>query len=213
MAENRLKFNRMIRRAEDGDEEAIQELEQYIRRTAPYANKNLRALEEADLTDYAYGRAMTYLKSDTLSSSFSGATRGRDIEDLIAEAEEIHTFLRSPTHTVKGAQDAWSKQEAGLMRLKYEFGYNVPTTSEEIKRVSNLINKNDALKNIGRALGNDGLRFKGSERYELIESINSAIENKLTDQEIQLIIDRYATGELIYNDLLEELNTAKPSEE
>ena len=200
MAENRLKFNKMIRNAEQGDPEAIQELEQYIRRSAPYANKNLRALEQADLTDYAYGRAMTYLKSDTMSRSFTGATRGREVEDLIAEAEELHTFLRSSTHTVRGAQDAWSKQEAGLMRLKYEFGYNVPTDKETIKRIS-------------RALGNDGLKFKGSERYELMESINSAIENKLTDLEIQIIIDRYASGELLYNELLEELNTAKPSEE
>ena len=196
MAENRLKFSKMIRMAEQGDPEAIQDLEQYIRRSAPYANKNLRALEQADLTDYAYGRAMTYLESETLNKSFSGATRGREVEDLIAEAEELHTFLRSSTHTVRGAQDAWSKQEAGLMRLKYEFGYNVPTDKDSIKRIS-------------RALGNDGLKFVGKERYELMESINSAIENKLTDSEIQLIIDRYSSGMILYDDLLEELNTAK----
>ena len=70
MAENRLKFSKMIRMAEQGDPEAIQDLEQYIRRSAPYANKNLRALEQADLTDYAYGRAMTYLESETLNKSF-----------------------------------------------------------------------------------------------------------------------------------------------
>lgn len=196
MAENRLKFNKMIRMAEQGDEQAIQELKQYISRTAPYANKNLRALEQADLTDYAYGRAMTYLEAETTSRSFSGATRNKDIDDLIAEAEELHTFLRSSTHTVRGAQDAWSKQEAGLMRLRDEFGYNVPTDKESIKRIS-------------KALGNDGLKFKGNERYELMESINSAIENKLTDQEIQVIINRYASGELFYNDLLDELSNAK----
>ena len=206
MAENRLKFDRMIRLSEQGDERAIQELKSYIRRSAPYANKNLRALEQADLTDYAYGRAMTYLESETLSRSFSGATRNRELSDMIDEATEIHTFLRSSTHTVAGASDAWSKQQAGLLKLKNEFGYNVPIESDDIKRVSKLITKNPALKNIGRSLGNDGLKFKGAERYELIEAINSAIENKLSDPEIQLIIDRYASGEIIYNEVLEDFN-------
>lgn len=213
MAENKLKFDRMIRLSEQGDEKAVQELKSYIRRSAPYANKNLRALEQADLTDYAYGRAMIYLESETFSRSFSGATRNRELSDMIKEATELHTFLRSSTHTVAGASDAWSKQQAGLLKLKNDFGYNVPISSEDIKRVSKFITKNEALKNIGRGLGNDGLKFKGSERYELIEALNAAIENKLSDPEIQLIIDRYATGDLIYNDLLQELVNSEHREE
>ena len=89
MAENRLKFDRMIRLSEQGDERAIQELKSYIRRSAPYANKNLRALEQADLTDYAYGRAMTYLESETLSRSFSGATRNRELSDMIVSFRSL----------------------------------------------------------------------------------------------------------------------------
>jgi len=204
MAVSKLKFDRMIRRAKEGDEKAEQELKQYIRSHAQYANRNLAELEQADLTDYAYARAMKYLNTDEGVQRFRGATAGTSITQLIARAEEMHTFLRSTTHTVYGAQSAWESQKSGLMALN-EAGYiHIPTDRETIKRIS-------------KALGNDGLKFTQAERYDIMDKLGMALEQRakqraeegnenladLSDSELKTIAMRYATGERIYNDLVE----------
>ena len=202
MAVNKLKFDRMIRRAKEGDERAIAELKQYIRSHAQTANRNLAELEQADLTDFAYARAMKYLNVDEGASRFRGATVGFTVEELAERAEEMNTFLRSSTHTVYGAQSAWERQQAGLYSLN-EAGYiNVPTDRETIKRIS-------------KALGNDGLKFTQAERYDIMDKMGFAIKQRkeqmlngedlseLSDSELKTIALRYATGERIYNNLIE----------
>lgn len=187
----------MIRLAKEGDPQAEQQLKQYIRSQASYANRHLKELEDAGFTDYAYTRAMKYLNIDEGVSRFRGATSGVPIDVLTARAEEIHTFLGSKTHTVLGAQSAWAKQKAGLEFL-VEAGYiHISTDKETIKRVS-------------KALGNDGLKFTQAERYDIMDKLSQAIEHRrgqggieLTDQELSLIAQRYATGERIYNNLVE----------
>lgn len=185
------KFSRMIMGARKADTDSIRELQNYIYEKSGVANKSLRALEKAGYTEYAYGRAMTFLQTEYQSIKFPQAVAHRPVEDLIAQAIELHHFMVSPTRKVKGAKIVRERQIAKIEQLN-EIGYNIPTDTERLRRIN-------------RALGNDGLKFVSSIRYELMEAIDAAYERGDTDKDVQMMIDRYATGELLYNDLIKDL--------
>lgn len=194
-----MKFSKMIRESRKGNEQAIAELESYLKRTVPLANKNLSALERADLTQYAYARASIYLESERDTNRFSAAIKGRSTDELIAEAEELHTFMGSKTHTVSGAQSAFDKQMSGLERLR-ELGYeNVPTDKEKLKVIN-------------RVLGNDGLKLSGAERYAVFDKIAEAIDTTdLVEEDMTFIVDRYASGEITYGKMLSDFERSHTS--
>lgn len=185
------KFTRMIMGARRADVDSVRELKDYIYEKSGVANKSLRSLEKAGITEYAYGRAMVFLQTEYQSIKFPQAVAKRDTDELINQALELHRFLSSKTHTVKGAKAARKAQLKGIEMLN-KLGYNIPTDSERLSRIS-------------KVLGNDGLRFTGTIRYELMEGIDQAYESGLTDREIQLAIDRYSSGEIMYDQLFEEL--------
>lgn len=185
------KFNRMILNARKADADSIRELKKYIYEKSGVANKSLRALERAGYTEYAYGRAMTFLQTEYQSIKFPQAVAHRELDDMLTQAMELHKFLSSSTHTIRGARKARKKQIEGIKFLQ-DLGYNIPTDKERLNRIS-------------KALGNDGLRFTGTIRYELMEAIDQAFEQGATDEEVQLTIDRYASGEIIYNKLIDDL--------
>lgn len=185
------KFSRMIMSARKGDVDSIRELKNYIYEQSGVANKSLRALEKSGITEYAYGRAMTFLQTEYQSIKFPQAVAHRDTEDLITQALELHKFVGSPTRTVRGAKLARKKQLAGIQMLQ-GLGYNIPSDSEKLSRISKI-------------LGTDGLNFTGTIRYEIMEAIADAMEEETTDAEIQNEIDRYQSGEIVYNELIDNL--------
>lgn len=227
------KFTRMIIGARKGDVDSIRELKGYIYERSGVANKRLRSLERTGMTEYAYGRAYAFLNSEyqsikfpkatphqdiTTSSArgrkldseesdvrqttsntseqrnqirFSQAVAHRDVEDLIIQAQELHTFLSSPTSKVAGARAAQVRQLKGIETLR-SLGYDIPTDKERLKRISSV-------------LGNDGLRLHGQYKYQLMESIDNALESGASKEEVQKTIDRYASGEITYNGMLEDL--------
>ena len=185
------KFSRMIMGARKADVDSIRELKDYIYEQSGVANKSLRALEKAGITEYAYGRAMTFLQTEYQSIKFPQAVAKRPVSDLVKQALELHAFMKSPTRKVKGARIIQERQQQKIRQLN-EIGYNIPTDQERIARIN-------------RALGNDGLRFVSSIRYELMEAIDAAYERGDTDKEVQMMIDRYATGEIMYNELINDL--------
>ena len=188
------KFARMIMGARRADVDSIRELKNYIYEQSGVANKSLRALEKAGITEYSYGRAMTFLNTEYQSIKFPQAVTHRTVEDLIKQGLELHKFMTSSTRTVRGAKRARQAQLEGLRALQ-EMGYNVPTDTERLRRIA-------------RILGNDGLKFTGTVRYELMEAIDSTYDSQLTDDEVQMMIDRYWSGEIHYDKLLEELKNA-----
>lgn len=188
------KFSRMVANARKADVDAIRELKDYIYEASGIANKSLRALEKAGITEYAYGRAMTFLNTEYQSVKFPQAVAKRPVEDLIKQAYQVHAFLGSKTRTVKGARAARKAQLEGIKALQ-SLGYNIPTDRERLNRIS-------------RILGNDGLRFTGTVRYELMEAIDSTHDSTLTDEEVQIMINRYYSGEISYNKILEDLYNA-----
>lgn len=181
----------MIMGARRADVDSIRELKDYIYEQSGVANKSLRNLEKAGITEYAYGRAMTFLETEYQSIKFPQAVAKRPTDELIAQALELHKFLASPTHTVRGAKRAKKAQLRGIEMLN-RLGYNIPTDTERLNRIT-------------RTLGNDGLRFTGTVRYELMEAIDSAFEEGLTDEEVQLAILRYESGEIHYDKLIDDL--------
>lgn len=185
------KFSRMIMGARRADVDSIRELQDYIYEKSGVANKSLRALEKAGITEYAYGRAMTFLQTEYQSIKFPQAVAKRPVEDLVKQALELHRFMQSPTRKVKGARIVQERQLEKIKQLN-EIGYNIPTDTERLRRIN-------------KALGNDGLRFVSSIRYELMEAIDAAYEKGSTDEEVQMMIDRYATGEILYNKLIGDL--------
>ena len=42
-------------------------------------------------------------------------------------------------------------------------------------------------------------------RYKLMEHLSNALEDGATQAEVQMIMDRYQSGEIIYDRMLEEL--------
>ena len=185
------KFERMIMNAKRADADSIRELKDYIYEKSGVANKNLRALERTGMTEYAYGRAFEFLQTEYQSIKFPQAVAKRDRDDLIKQALELHKFLSSPTHTVRGARRARKQQLKGIEMLQ-DLGYDISTEKERLTRIS-------------RLLGNDGLRFSGTIRYELMEAIDSTYDRNVGDEEVSLIISRYASGEITYNRLLRGL--------
>lgn len=185
------KFSRMIMGARRADVDSIRELQDYIYEKSGVANKSLRALEKAGITEYAYGRAMTFLQTEYQSIKFPQAVAKRPVEDLVKQALELHRFMKSPTRKVKGARIVQERQLEKIKQLN-EIGYNIPTDTERLRRIN-------------KALGNDGLRFVSSIRYELMEAIDAAYEKGSTDEEVQMMIDRYATGDILYNKLITDL--------
>ena len=181
----------MIMGARRADIDSIRELKDYIYEQSGVANKSLRALEKAGITEYAYGRAMTFLQTEYQSIKFPQAVAKRPVADLINQALELHKFMQSPTRKVKAARIIRERQQQKIKQLN-EIGYNIPTDPERISRIN-------------KALGNDGLRFVSSIRYELMEAIDAAYERGDTDKDVQMMIDRYATGEIMYNELIDDL--------
>ncbi len=184
------KFTRMILGAKRADVDSIRELKDYIYEESGVANKALRSLEKAGITEYAYGHAMTFLQTEYQSIKFPQAVAKRPVEDLIKQAWVLRKFLKSPTHKVREAKKARERQMRGIETLR-ELGYNIPTDGERLSRIS-------------RIMGNSGLKTAG--KYELMEAIDMAIEDYgMTEQEVQLEIDRYASGDIIYDRVLEDL--------
>ena len=184
----------MVMGARRADVDSIRELKNYIYEESGVANKALRALEKAGITEYSYGRAMKFLNTEYQSIKFPQAVAKRDVKDLIKQATELHKFMSSSTRTVRGAKAARKAQLEGIKALQ-EMGYNVPTDTERLKRIS-------------RILGNDGLKFTGTLRYEIMEAIDSSYDANLPDSEIQMMIDRYWSGEITYDRLVEDLTNA-----
>ena len=185
------KFERMIMNAKRADVDAIRELKDYIYEKSAVANKSLRALELQGFTEYAYGHAFEFLQTEYQSIKFPQAVAKRETEDLIKQALVLHKFLSSPTHTVTGARKAKNAQMRGIQMLQ-DLGYNIHTDNERLNRIS-------------RILGNDGLRFSGTIKYEIMEAIDNTYDTNTSDEEVRLIIDRYESGDITYNRLIQEL--------
>ena len=172
--------------------EANQFIAEFVKRKAPTANKYLRALEQADLTEYAGARALSFIRNEQegrASNRFIPRTNNRSIENLRREAEEINLFLSRPTHKVENARAAERKRRESLEELR-DFGYSIP--------------KNDNLvKKIFKALGNYS-NISRDLKYELIADVEDVITEESTDAEVQLAIDRMYTGERLYNRILSE---------
>lgn len=179
----------MIIGAKKADVDSIRELKNYIYEQSGVANKALRSLEKAGITEYAYGHAMTFLQTEYQSIKFPQAVAKRPVEDLIKQAWVIRKFLKSPTHKVKEAKKAREKQLRGLEMLR-EAGYNIPTDKERLRRIT-------------RIMGNSGLKTAGN--YELMEAIDMALEGGMPEAEVQLEIDRYASASRDYDRVLEDL--------
>lgn len=185
------KFSRMIMNARKGDVDSIRELKDYIYEKSGVANKSLRSLEKSGITEYAYGRAMTFLNTEYQSIKFPQAVAHREVDDMITQALELHKFLASPTRTVRGAKLARKKQLAGIKMLQ-NLGYNIPQDPAKLSRIS-------------KVLGTDGLNFTGTIRYEIMEALSDAMDDGITLPEIQETVNRYASGELEYNELIDDL--------
>ena len=186
------KFTRMILNARKADADSVRELKDYIYEQSGVANKALRRLEQTGMTEYAYGRAMEFLNTEYQSIKFPQAVAKRPLEDLITQAYELEHFLSSPTHTVRGAKKARRNQIEGIKQL-IAIGYNVPQDTESWARIT-------------RIMGNDGLKLVGDVKYEMVEAIYEAFERGISDQEAQIILDRYRSGELHYNKLIQVLS-------
>lgn len=184
------KFSRMIMGARRADVDSIRELKDYIYEASGIANKSLRALERAGYTEFAYGRAMTFLNTEYQSVKFPQAVAKRPTEDLIKQALQVHSFLSSKTRTVRGAKHAWENRLNGINFLR-ELGYNITTDKEKLRKISKI-------------MGNDTTLSKDY-RYKLMEHLSNALEDGATQAEVQMIMDRYQSGEIIYDRMLEEL--------
>lgn len=180
----------MIMGARRADVDSIRELKDYIYEASGIANKSLRALEKTGFTEFAYGRAMSFLNTEYQSVKFPQAVAKRPTEELIVQALEVHKFLSSKTRTVRGARHARENRLNGINTLR-ELGYNITTDKETLRKIS-------------RLMGND-VTLSKDYRYKLMEHMSNALEDGATEQEVQLLMDRYQTGEIIYPQLLQEL--------
>lgn len=174
------------------NEEANQFIAQYVKQKAPTANKYLRELEQADLTEYAGSRALTFI---TKEQEGRASNRFISSASLLRFSTErfftlgINLFLSRPTHTVQAAKEAERKRKESLGELR-DLGYIIPESDKLVKKIF-------------KALGNYS-NLSRDLKYELIADMEDIIDDDSTDAEVQLAIDRMYTGEKIYNRILQE---------
>lgn len=172
--------------------DANEYIAQYVKQKAPTANKYLRALEIADLTEYAGGRALTFIQREQegrATNRFIPRVANRSIENLRREAEEINLFLSRPTHTVEAARKAEQKRRETISDLR-GYGYVIPESDKVLKKIF-------------KALGNYS-NLSRDMKYEIIADVEGLLTDESTDEEVQLAIDRLYTGEKLYNKILTE---------
>ena len=172
--------------------EANQFIAEYVKQKAPTANKYLRLLEQADLTEYAGARALTFIQQEQegrATNRFIPRVANRSIENLRREAEEINLFLSRPTHTVEAARSAEAKRKKSVEELRY-YGYVIPESDKLLKKMF-------------KALGNYS-NLSRDLKYEIIADLEDILTEDSTDEEVQLAIDRMYTGEKLYNKILTE---------
>ena len=85
--------------------------------------------------------------------------------------------------------------------LKYKFDTFVVGSNNKL---SDITTDKETLRKISKIMGNDTALSKDY-RYKLMEHLSNALEDGATQAEVQMIMDRYQSGEIIYDRMLEEL--------
>lgn len=173
-------------RYDPSNERAQDYILDFVKKNAPRANYYLRALEAEGLEEFASGRAYTFIRSEQEGKSknrFATGSVNRTMENIVREAEEINLFLSRNTHTVKGAKLAVQRRKESFEALRRYQGINLPTDDKSVKNMFN-------------ALGNSMSKFSRGLKYEIMESVGDLED--IDYEEIQLQIDRYASGEINY---------------
>lgn len=174
--------------ARRADVDSIRELKNYIYEESGVANKSLRALERTGYTEYAYGNAMAFLETNYQSIKFPQAVAKRPISDLINQALYLHRFMKMPTRTVRGAKAARQAVDRGLQLLR-DLGYNIPTDKERLSRIFKIIEKT-------------GVDISGEPKYLLMEAIDQALDNGMSEDDIILNVARWQADDMVYNEML-----------
>ncbi len=179
---------------------AVAELREWNAKNAPIANKRMRGLERADLTQFAYGRAIDFVQGELGSNSFRGGRAlSLDDETLVAQVQELNLFLnKRKTSTVSGAKE--------MMRSRGEY------------LASNFDLDLDSLTAGQR---NEFFRFLGSDSvmtflkdvsgiYQVLfnnvaVAFQTAEDKRALSERLKNAIEKYTSGTLKYDELLDEL--------
>ena len=182
---------------------AVAELREWNAKNAPIANKRMRGLERADLTQFAYGRALDFVQGELGSNSFKGGRAlSLDDETLIAQVQELNLFLnKRKTSTVSGAKE--------VMRSRGEY-------------LASNFDLN--LDNLSAGQKNEFFRFLGSDSvstflkdvsgiYQVLfnsvaVAFQTAEDKRELSERLKGAIDKYLSGTLKYDELLDELGVS-----
>lgn len=120
------------------NEYTTDELRDITRRAAKAANSRLRALEKAELTGYAYKRAVTLTGKE--KPRFKERTDKMTLQELRSEYAKLRDFMTSKTSTVTGYRETKRKTYENAIALGFtgdeetlSFMYNKYMT-EELER-------------------------------------------------------------------------------
>lgn len=187
-------------KVDNGDTQARQELRALNSRLVKVSNTRLSALEKADYDYYAYDRATYYTSEKTGRNRFSSASVNKDASELVDNIREMRTFLNSKTSTIRG-QKALEKERMDWVK---EVGLDIPKRNQKAF-----------------------LRFLGSESTQnlfqdtgasadVVAMIVESRKNKngkkgLSFAEIGKKFDAYLSGNVLYDDLFNELGISMES--
>ena len=190
------------RAASKGDTEAYKTLLAENARLAKRANTRMAALEKAGMAYYAYERAAGYLASECDSKRFTTSKKKLvDPYDLAQNILEERTFLRAETSTIRGQK----RVRAARVKAFKDIGIELPQGRED---------------NFLRFLGSDAVRQalntvgrKTALSAELVELLagayDTAAEKKGVKRYIETLLNKFANGEIIYNEVTDYLERKK----
>lgn len=190
------KLRSLMRSAKKGNEQDLETLQNHARKIAKRANQRMLRLERAGLDYYAYDRASEFLKTELMRNRFPESVKTMDPEDIVRSVQEAQKFLASRNSLVSEQKKIRQARLEGFKEANIE----VPE---------------DKVDDLMRFLGSEGMEHVWSKASsvetseEVVNLINTALNQKHTYADIFLQFMRFDAGEITYDELADRLESTK----
>ena len=177
-----------------GDKNALSTVKNLYRKLAKTANQRLLRLEKAgfETTSNAYEWAAYYLQDYKKGNKlrFSENPTNMDIDEILETYRVARHFVAKETSTVRGVKYARKR----LIDAVEEMGYEIP--ENDLQKFYEFVNS-DAVQDAMVSIGNSNIVVDAITNgfYNLGKSIDDMMKN----------FERYNSGELLYDELLERV--------
>lgn len=181
------KFNWNYQQAIAGNPDAIDYMYEYVNANYKYANQLLYKLEREKIINHTYRVTADFLQEEMGTWKARFKLSMLTDENVADVAKELNRFLGTKTSRVGAARRRWAQQQANI-ELMRSAGWNIPTDPEKLERINNVLD------------GDFYYSLTRDFKYQIMDKVAQAFENGFDEQKIKILFDRYASGEIEYEE-------------